>query len=90
MEYTRLPLTHGFLAMPLMSKNKKGISAMELRLHLGVRSPTAWLLKQKLMQAMREPMTSPRCRGRYSLTCLGSLSYTTAPLSVFIQIVAVP
>jgi len=54
MAHTKLPLTQWFLAMYLLTQSKNGISAMELRRHLGVRYPTAWLLKQKLMQAMRE------------------------------------
>lgn len=54
MAHTRLPLTQWFLAMYLLSQSKNGISAMELMRHLGVRYPTAWLLKQKLMQSMRE------------------------------------
>lgn len=54
MAHTKLPLTTWFLAMYLLSQSKNGISAMELRRHLGVRYPTAWLLKQKLMQTMRE------------------------------------
>jgi len=54
MAHTKLPLTTWFLAMYLLTQSKNGISAMELRRHLGVRYPTAWLLKQKLMQTMRE------------------------------------
>lgn len=54
MAHTKLPLTQWFLAMYLLTQSKTGISAMELKRHLGVRYPTAWLLKQKLMQAMRE------------------------------------
>jgi transposase-like protein len=64
MAHTRLPLTQWFLAMYLLTQSKNGISAMELRRHLGVRYPTAWLLKQKLMQTMRErddrtPLSGP-------------------------------
>jgi transposase-like protein len=54
MAHTKLPLTQWFLAMYLLTQSKTGISAMELKRHLGVRYPTAWLLKQKLMQTMRE------------------------------------
>ena len=54
MAHTKLPLAQWFLAMYLLAQSKNGISAMELRRHLGVRYPTAWLLKQKLMQTMRE------------------------------------
>ena len=40
--------------MYLLSQAKNGISALELGLRLGVNDNTAWLLKHKLMQAMRE------------------------------------
>ena len=51
---TKLPLTTWFLAMYLLSQSKNGISALELGRQLGVNDNTAWLLKHKLMQAMRE------------------------------------
>ena len=51
---TKLPLTTWFLAMYLLSQTKNGISALELGRKLGVNNNTAWLLKHKLMQAMRE------------------------------------
>lgn len=54
MAHTKLPLAQWFLAMYLLAQSKNGISAMELRRHLGIRYPTAWLLKQKLMQTIRE------------------------------------
>ena len=51
---TKLPLTTWFLAMYLLSQTKNGISALQLGRQLGVNDNTAWLLKHKLMQAMRE------------------------------------
>ena len=54
MAHTQLPLTQWFLAMYLLTQSKNGLSALALSRHLGVRYPTAWLLKQKLMQTMRE------------------------------------
>ena len=51
---TKLPLTTWLLAMYLLSQSKNGISALELGRQLGVNDNTAWLLKHKLMQAMRE------------------------------------
>ena len=51
---TKLPLTTWFLAMYLLSETKNGISALQLGRQLGVNDNTAWLLKHKLMQAMRE------------------------------------
>lgn len=51
---SKLPLTTWFLAMYLMTQDKKGISAMELRRHLGISYNATWRLKQKLMQVMFE------------------------------------
>jgi transposase-like protein len=51
---TKLPLTTWFQAIYLITHAKNGISAMELRRHLGVSYPTGWKIKHKLMQAMRE------------------------------------
>jgi len=51
---SKLPLTTWFLAIFLLTQSKSGMSAMALSRHLGVAYNTAWLLKQKLMQAMRE------------------------------------
>lgn len=52
--HTKLPLTTWFLAMYLLTGQKNGISALELKRHLGVSYPTAWSLKHKLMQVMKE------------------------------------
>ncbi len=38
--------------MHLMTQAKNNVSALELKRHLGVSYPTAWLLKHKLMQLM--------------------------------------
>ena len=51
---TKLPLSKWFLAMHLLTRDKQGISALQLRRDLGVRYETAWLLKQKLMLVMQE------------------------------------
>ena len=51
---TKLPLTTWFLATCLLSQTKNGISALELGHKLEVNDNTAWLLKHKLMQAMRK------------------------------------
>lgn len=59
-ESSKVPLPSWFLAMHLMTQAKNNVSALELKRHLGVSYPTAWLLKQKIMQVMvtRE---EPRC-----------------------------
>jgi ribosomal protein L37AE/L43A len=51
---TKLPLTKWLLAIYLVTQAKNGISALELSRHIGVCSNTAWLVKQKLTQAMLE------------------------------------
>jgi len=51
---TRLPLRTWFLAIYLLTQSKNGLSALALKRHLGVSYNTAWLVKHKLMQAMKE------------------------------------
>ena len=51
---TKLPLTTWFLAMYLVTQTKNGISALELKRQLGVSYCTAWSIKHKLMQVMKE------------------------------------
>ncbi len=51
-ESSKLPLPSWFLAMHLMTQAKNNVSALELKRHLGVSYPTAWLLKHKLMEVM--------------------------------------
>lgn len=52
--YSKLPLTTWFLAMYLLTQQKNGISALELKRQLGVSYPTAWSIKHKLLQVMLE------------------------------------
>ncbi len=51
---TKLPLTTWFLALHLLTVSKTGLSAMELHRQLGVNYNTAWMVKHKLLQAMKE------------------------------------
>ena len=51
---THLALSIWFLAIYLVSQAKTGLSALDLKRQLGVSYPTAWLIQQKLMQAMVE------------------------------------
>lgn len=60
----RQPLTKLFLAIYLISTNKKGISALELQRKIGLKSyQTAWTLQHKLRKAMKSsnsfPLTDP-------------------------------
>jgi hypothetical protein len=52
-EATKLPLSRWFLAMQLLTQSKNNVSALELRRQLGVSYRSAWLLKHKIMEAMR-------------------------------------
>lgn len=49
---TKLPLTTWFLAIYLISQAKTGLSALQLKRHIGVSYPTAWLVHHKIMAAM--------------------------------------
>jgi len=40
--------------MYFITQQKNGVAALELKRHLGVSYPTAWSLKHKLMQVMKE------------------------------------
>ena len=62
-ENTKLRLSTWYLAMYLLTQSKNGISAMDLKRQLGVSYNTAWMLKHKLMQAMREREDSQPLRG---------------------------
>ncbi len=64
---TKLPLTHWFLAMHLLSQSKNSVSALELKRHLGVRYKTAWLMKHKLMQVMSVREESRQLDGRIEI-----------------------
>jgi ribosomal protein L37AE/L43A/transposase-like protein len=51
---SKTPLSKWFLAMHLITSAKNDISGLELARQLGVKWDTAWLIKQKLMEAMRQ------------------------------------
>jgi transposase-like protein len=51
---TKLALTKWFMAIHLLTQSKTGLSAMELKRQLGVNYDTAWKIKHKLLQAMKE------------------------------------
>ena len=62
---TKLPLTTWFSAIHHLTQSKGGISSLELARRLGVRQPTAWLVKHKLMRAMAErEAKKPKREGR--------------------------
>jgi DNA-directed RNA polymerase subunit RPC12/RpoP len=53
-ENTKLPLKKWFLSMYLLTKDKQGISALQLMRDIDVCYETAWSVKQKLMVVMAE------------------------------------
>jgi uncharacterized protein YbaR (Trm112 family) len=60
----QLPLTTWFLALYLLTQQKNGISALELKRHLGVPCcPTARSVKHKLLQVMLERDTERQLTG---------------------------
>ena len=61
--YSKLPLTVWFLAMYLLTQQKNGISALELKRQLGVSYQTAWSMKHKLLQVMLERDAQYRLSG---------------------------
>jgi transposase-like protein len=65
---SKLPLTVWFLAIYHLSQSKGGISSIELARRLGVKQPTAWLLKHKLMRAMAgREAEKPKLQGRVEI-----------------------
>ena len=60
---TKLPLTVWFLAIYLISQAKTGLSALELKRHIGVSYPTAWLMHHKIMTAMASREAQHRLSG---------------------------
>ena len=66
-EATKLPLTRWFVAMHLLTQSKNNVSALELKRHLGVCYKTAWLLKHKLMEVMRQREDSRQLDGRVEI-----------------------
>jgi len=66
-ESTKLPLTRWFLAMHLLTQSKNNVSALELKRHLGVCYKSAWLMKHKLMEVMRQREDSRQLEGRVEI-----------------------
>jgi transposase-like protein len=56
---SHLPLTKWFAAIALMCEGKKGISANQMKRHLGVTYKTAWYLCHRIRKAMSETDIQP-------------------------------
>jgi transposase-like protein len=66
-ESSKQPLPRWFLAMHLITQSKNNVSALELMRHLGVSYPTAWLMKHKIMEVMRQREEGRRLTGRVEI-----------------------
>jgi transposase-like protein len=66
-ESTKLPLPKWFLAMHLITQAKNNVAALELKRHLGVSYPTAWLIKHKIMEVMRQREDDRQLTGRVEI-----------------------
>lgn len=66
-ESSKQPLPSWFLAMHLITQSKNNVSALELKRHLGVSYPTAWLMKHKIMEVMHQRESSRRLTGRIEI-----------------------
>ena len=64
---TKVPLRTWFRAMYHLTQSKGGISSLALGRRLGVTQNTAWKLKHKLMQVMRERDAGKRLTGRVEI-----------------------
>ncbi len=61
---SNLPLTTWFLAIHLLTQAKNGISALELSRQIDVSYKTAWKMKHKLTQVMKEKEDRDKLCGR--------------------------
>jgi Zn ribbon nucleic-acid-binding protein len=66
-EGSKLPLQVWFMAMQLLSQAKNNVAALELRRQLGVSYPTAWLMKHKIMESMRQREEGRQLSGRVEM-----------------------
>ena len=68
-----MPLRLWFAAIHLIVTAKNGVSSVELGRRLGVRQPTAWAMKHKIMAVMARREGEKRLSGRVEMddACLG-------------------
>ena len=64
---TKLPLRLWFAAIHLIVTAKNGVSSVELGRRLGVRQPTAWVMKHKIMAVMARREGEKRLSGRVEM-----------------------
>ena len=66
-ESSKLALRVWFMAMQLLTQAKNNVAALELKRQLGVCYRTAWLVKHKLLEAMRLAESERRLSGRVEI-----------------------
>ena len=66
-ESSKLPLPKWFVAMHMITQSKNGVSALELKRHVGVSWPTAWMMKHKLLEVMFEREERRQLTGRVEI-----------------------
>lgn len=66
-EASKLPLLRWFLAMQLLTQSKNNVSALELKRQIGVSYRSAWLMKHKILEAMRLAEDKRRLHGRVEI-----------------------
>lgn len=62
-----MPLSTWFRALHHLTQSKNGVSALELSRRLGIAYNSAWLMKQKLMQVMKERESEKRLEQRVEM-----------------------
>lgn len=77
-ESSKLPLPEWCPAMHLMTQAKNNVSALELKRHLGVSYPTAWLLMHKLIEVTFQREESRRPFTKESIQALAEMSLAGA------------
>ena len=63
MHRTHAPLTKWFLAMYLVTNDKRGISALQLKTQIGVTYKTAWYMLTRIRKAMENRDDSHQLEG---------------------------
>lgn len=66
-EASKLPLSRWFMAMQLLTQSKNNVSALELKRQLGLSYRSAWLMKHKILEAMRLAEDDRRLEGRVEM-----------------------
>jgi len=67
LDNTKLPLSTRFLATYLLGQAKNGISGLDFKRQLGVSHPTSWMLRHKLMLAMKDAEADLQLHGRVEM-----------------------